>query len=170
MKHRLLLTFAVLAFAVLAGAVGIVATARPTHSGGSGDDLVAVAAAEPSPSPPRDEARPLATSTTTTSKPTPPSPPPSPPSTTKPKPAPLAQAPRTGGAEAFRQCVFLRESGNNYHVGFAGGYGILTATWHSLGYSGQAGDASPAQQDEAFWRLFAKYGTRPWQPYDGCHL
>lgn len=128
----------------------------------------------PLPFVPRDEARPAPSTTTTTT---------APPTTTttaapkpKPKPAvpkptvkaPAASAAPVSSAESFRQCVFLRESGRNYHVGFAGGYGILTQTWHSLGRSGQAGDASPAEQDAAFWQLFAKYGKAPWSPYDGC--
>lgn len=71
-------------------------------------------------------------------------------------------------SDGFRGCVALRESGDNPHVGFAGLYGILTSTWQSLGYSGEAGNASVALQNQAFDRLYAKYGTAPWAPYDGC--
>ncbi len=47
-------------------------------------------------------------------------------------------------------------------------YGILPSTWQSLGYSGTAGQASVAQQDQAFQRLYAQDGTSPWAQYDGC--
>lgn len=84
-----------------------------------------------------------------------------------PTPTTVAPAP-TISMGSFQACVFLRESGRNYHVGYGGGYGILPSTWHSLGLSGVAGDASPALQDEAFARLYAMDGTSPWAPYDGC--
>ena len=47
-------------------------------------------------------------------------------------------------------------------------YGILPSTWSSLGYSGTAGQASVAQQNAAFSKLYAQQGTQPWAPYDGC--
>ncbi|HEY5015702.1 MAG TPA: hypothetical protein VIJ82_12135 [Streptosporangiaceae bacterium] len=50
----------------------------------------------------------------------------------------------------------------------AGLYGILPSTWASLGYSGTAGQASVAQQNQAFQQLYAQDGTSPWAPYDGC--
>lgn len=74
-----------------------------------------------------------------------------------------------GGAPgSFQQCVAWRESGNNPTASSAGLYGILPSTWASLGYSGTAGQASVAQQTQAFQQLYAKYGTAPWAPYDGC--
>jgi LysM repeat protein len=76
----------------------------------------------------------------------------------------------TGGSapSSFQQCVAWRESGNNPTASSAGLYGILPSTWASLGYSGTAGSASVAQQNQAFQRLYAQYGTSPWAPYDGC--
>jgi LysM repeat protein len=68
---------------------------------------------------------------------------------------------------SYQQCVAWRESSNNPSSP-DGLYGILPSTWASLGYSGSAGQASVAQQDEAFQRLYAQYGTQPWSPYDGC--
>ena len=61
-----------------------------------------------------------------------------------------------------------RESGNNPTASSAGLYGILPSTWASLGYSGTAGSASVAQQNQAFQQLYAQDGTSPWAPYDGC--
>jgi LysM repeat protein len=69
---------------------------------------------------------------------------------------------------SFQQCVAWRESGNNPTASSAGLYGILPSTWASLGYSGTAGSASVAQQNQAFQQLYAQDGTSPWAPYDGC--
>jgi LysM repeat protein len=77
----------------------------------------------------------------------------------------------SGGGSApssFQQCVAWRESGNNPTASSAGLYGILPSTWASLGYSGTAGSASVAQQNQAFQQLYAQDGTSPWAPYDGC--
>jgi hypothetical protein len=77
----------------------------------------------------------------------------------------------TGGGSApssFQQCVSWRESGNNPTASSSGLYGILPSTWASLGYSGTAGSASVAQQNQAFQQLYAQDGTSPWAPYDGC--
>ncbi len=73
-----------------------------------------------------------------------------------------------GASSSFQQCVAWRESGNNPTASSAGLYGILPSTWASLGLSGTAGSASVAQQNAAFQRLYAQYGTSPWAPYDGC--
>lgn len=73
-----------------------------------------------------------------------------------------------GAPSSFQQCVAWRESGNNPTASSAGLYGILPSTWASLGYSGTAGEASVAQQTQAFQQLYAQYGTSPWAPYDGC--
>lgn len=85
-------------------------------------------------------------------------------------PAPVTQpaAPPAAGSSAYQRCVAWRESGNNPSASSAGLYGILPSTWASLGYSGTAGQASVAQQNAAFQQLYAKYGTSPWSPYDGC--
>jgi len=88
--------------------------------------------------------------------------------------APAAQAPAvtqaspSGGTSSFQQCVALHESGNNPTASSSGLYGILPSTWSSLGYSGTAGQASVAQQNAAFGKLYAQQGTQPWAPYDGC--
>jgi LysM domain/Transglycosylase-like domain len=74
----------------------------------------------------------------------------------------------TGSAGSFQQCVAWRESGNNPTASSSGLYGILPSTWASLGYSGTAGSASVAQQNQAFQQLYAQDGTSPWAPYDGC--
>ncbi len=76
--------------------------------------------------------------------------------------------PLTAGMSAFEQCVAWRESSDNPTASSAGLFGILPATWQSLGYSGTAGTSSVALQKVAFDRLYAQYGTSPWAPYDGC--
>jgi LysM repeat protein len=75
----------------------------------------------------------------------------------------------SGGAAptSFQQCVAWRESSNT-PTDPDGLYGILPSTWASLGYSGTAGQASVAQQNQAFNQLYAQDGTQPWAPYDGC--
>jgi resuscitation-promoting factor RpfC len=81
---------------------------------------------------------------------------------------PASSQPVNAGMSSFEACVAWRESGNNPTASSAGLFGILPATWHQLGYSGTAGQASVAQQKVAFQRLYAQYGTSPWAPYDGC--
>lgn len=71
-----------------------------------------------------------------------------------------------GAPGSFQACVALRESGNG--SGSSNIYGILDSTWRSLGRSGSAWSASRAEQDAAFAQLYAKDGTQPWAPYDGC--
>jgi LysM repeat protein len=85
-----------------------------------------------------------------------------------------AAAPATAPASSvssapssFQSCVAWRESSDT-PTDPDGLYGILPSTWASLGYSGTAGQASVAQQNVAFQRLYAEYGTSPWAPYDGC--
>ncbi|HEX9064550.1 MAG TPA: LysM peptidoglycan-binding domain-containing protein [Streptosporangiaceae bacterium] len=73
----------------------------------------------------------------------------------------------TAGMSAFEACVAYRESGDN-PTDPDGLFGILPSTWASLGYSGMAGQASVAVQEQAFNKLYAQYGTSPWAPYDGC--
>ena len=69
---------------------------------------------------------------------------------------------------SFEQCVAFRESGDNPTASSAGLFGILPATWASLGYSGTAGGSSAALQKAAFNRLYAEDGAQPWAPSDGC--
>ena len=73
----------------------------------------------------------------------------------------------TAGMSAFEQCVAWRESSDT-PTDPDGLFGLLPSTWQSLGYSGTAGEASVAVQEQAFSRLYAQDGTAPWAPYDGC--
>jgi hypothetical protein len=83
-------------------------------------------------------------------------------------PADTSAGTSSGSApSSFQQCVAWRESSNT-PTDPDGLYGILPSTWQSLGYSGTAGQASVAQQDQAFQRLYAQDGTSPWAQYDGC--
>jgi hypothetical protein len=83
-------------------------------------------------------------------------------------PADTSAGTSSGSApSSFQQCVAWRESSNT-PTDPDGLYGILPSTWQSLGYSGTAGQASVAQQDQAFQRLYAQDGTLPWAQYDGC--
>ena len=92
----------------------------------------------------------------------------SPASSSSPGTAPVAQVGGGSAPASFQQCVAWRESSNNPTASSGGLYGILPSTWASLGYSGTAGQASVAQQTQAFQQLYAMYGTSPWAPYDGC--
>jgi hypothetical protein len=84
-------------------------------------------------------------------------------------PQPVAETPSLqSGMSAFEQCVAWRESGDNPTASSSGLFGILPATWASLGYPGTAGGSSVALQKAAFDRLYAADGTQPWAPYDGC--
>jgi len=84
-------------------------------------------------------------------------------------PQPVAASPSLqSGMSSFEQCVAWHESGDNPTASSSGLFGILPATWASLGYPGTAGGSSVALQKAAFDRLYAEYGTQPWAPYDGC--
>jgi|HubBroStandDraft_5_1064220.scaffolds.fasta_scaffold00014_35 LysM repeat protein len=78
----------------------------------------------------------------------------------------------TGGA--FEQCVIRAESGGNpraYNPSTASGlFGFLLSTWDSLGlgYPGGAYTAPISVQEEGFDIEYARDGTSPWAPYDGC--
>jgi hypothetical protein len=84
------------------------------------------------------------------------------------QPAAPSTASLFASMSSFERCVAWRESGDNPTASSAGLFGILPATWASLGYSGTAGQASVAEQMAAFSRLYAQDGTQPWAPYDGC--
>jgi LysM repeat protein len=73
----------------------------------------------------------------------------------------------TSGMSSFEQCVAFRES-TDTPTDPDGLFGILPSTWASLGYSGTAGEASVAEQEAAFNKLYAEDGAQPWAPYDGC--
>lgn len=70
---------------------------------------------------------------------------------------------RSGGTlNAIGQC----ESGGNYATntgnGFYGKYQFDDQTWHAMGGSGHASDASPAEQDQRAAALYAQRGPSPW--------
>jgi hypothetical protein len=81
------------------------------------------------------------------------------------------------GFGSFQQCVIQRESGGypqayNTSSGASGLYGFLLSTWMSTPegsqYPGGAYTAPISAQNAAFAWLYAKDGTAPWAPYDGC--
>lgn len=79
------------------------------------------------------------------------------------------------GSGSFQSCVIQRESGGNptaYNPssGASGLYGFLLSTWDSLGlgYPGGAYTAPVSVQNQGFQILYARDGTSPWAPYDGC--
>jgi LysM repeat protein len=82
-----------------------------------------------------------------------------------PSPAPVVSR-GYGAPGSFQACVMFRESTNG--AGSSNLYGILPSTWASLGLAGSPYSASRAQQDAAFQTLYARDGTSPWAPYDGC--
>ena len=65
-------------------------------------------------------------------------------------------------------CIRQLESGNNYGSPGGGAYQFLDSTWHALGYSGTASDATPATQDEAARKLQAESGWSPWTTAPLC--
>lgn len=65
-----------------------------------------------------------------------------------------------GVPASFVACVAWRESGNGKYSSNV--YGIIPAS----GYNGYA--LNLAGQKAAFAALYARYGTAPWAPYDGC--
>lgn len=82
---------------------------------------------------------------------------------------------RYSGGSGFQQCVIMAESGGdptayNPSSGASGLYGFLLSTWDSLGlgYPGGAYTAPVSVQNEGFAILYARDGTSPWAPYDGC--
>jgi LysM repeat protein len=88
--------------------------------------------------------------------------------------APQPQQNYSGGS-SFQQCVIMAESGGNPTAfntssGASGLYGFLLSTWLSLnlGYPGGASTAPVSVQNEGFAIEYARAGTAPWAPYDGC--
>lgn len=81
----------------------------------------------------------------------------------------------TVSASGFEACVIQRESGGdptayNSSSGASGLFGMLLSTWDSLGlgYPGGAYTAPVSVQEQGFAILYARDGTSPWAPYDGC--
>lgn len=90
-------------------------------------------------------------------------------------PAAPAQQQNYVGGGSFQQCVIMAESGGdptayNSSSGASGLYGFLLSTWDSLGlgYPGGAYTAPVSVQNEGFAIEYARAGTAPWAPYDGC--
>jgi hypothetical protein len=88
-----------------------------------------------------------------------------------PSPAPVS----TSIPGGFEGCVIQAESGGdptayNTSSGASGLFGFLPSTWDSLGlgYPGGAYTAPASVQMQGFSILFARDGTAPWAPYDGC--
>jgi LysM repeat protein len=76
-------------------------------------------------------------------------------------------------AGSFQQCVISRESGGNSQVmngsGHYGLYQFSYSSWVAAGGNpAEFGNASVAEQNQAFSTAYAQDGTSPWAPYDGC--
>jgi peptidoglycan hydrolase CwlO-like protein len=85
--------------------------------------------------------------------------------------ATAAPARASGGSSLLNDtfaCIRELESGDNYGSAGGGAYQFLDSTWHALGYSGTASDASPATQDEAAQKLQAESGWSPWTTAPLC--
>jgi LysM repeat protein len=88
-------------------------------------------------------------------------------SVSAPAPAPAAPAPVVSAPSgSFKACVAFRESTDGLLSSNI--YGFLQSTWSSLGLGGSPYTASPGLQSQAFDMLYARDGTAPWAPYDGC--
>lgn len=78
--------------------------------------------------------------------------------------------PGPGGSRwALPYSIVVCESGADYHVGFAGAYGLLVATWQQWGgpaISGgvsEAGSAAPIYQDIIAHRVWTDVGPSGWE-------
>jgi len=81
----------------------------------------------------------------------------------------------SSGFSAFEACVIHAESGGdptayNSSTGASGLFGMLLSTWLGLGlgYPKGAWSAPISVQEQGFNILYARDGTSPWAPYDGC--
>jgi hypothetical protein len=77
------------------------------------------------------------------------------------------------GSGGFQACVIARESGGNSQVmnasGHYGLYQFAAGTWAAAGGNpADFGHASVAEQNQVFASAYAKWGTQPWGPSDGC--
>jgi chromosome segregation ATPase len=78
---------------------------------------------------------------------------------------------RSGGGRPVGgpwDCIRQLESGNNYSSPGGGAYQFEDSTWHALGYSGSAQDASPQQQDAAAVQLQQRAGWDQWTTAKRC--
>ena len=68
-----------------------------------------------------------------------------------------------GVPQSFAACVASRESGNLSDPAANGNaYGIVPGSGYNVN------GTSLAHQKQVFADLYAKYGTAPWSPHDGC--
>lgn len=71
---------------------------------------------------------------------------------------------------AIPYCSVIAESGGDYYVGYAGAYGLISETWAAYGgaaFAGNAGEASPREQDLVAHRVYAANGSAAWSPFEG---
>jgi Tfp pilus assembly protein FimV len=92
---------------------------------------------------------------------------------TEPVAAQTAPEQSAAPAGSFQQCVISRESGGNAQVmngsGHYGLYQFSYSSWVAAGGNpAEFGNASVAEQNQAFATAYAQDGTSPWAPYDGC--
>lgn len=80
------------------------------------------------------------------------------------RPAPTHYYRSAGGAVASPNTSYsIASTGPSYSSnGYCGAYQFDQQTWRSVGMSGSACGASPAQQDEAAQRLYQQRGSQPW--------
>jgi LysM repeat protein len=89
---------------------------------------------------------------------------------------PQAAAPGTSYAApdgSFQECVIDAESGGDSQVmNSSGHYGLYQFSYSSWVAAGgdpaDFGNASVAEQNQVFDTAYARDGTSPWAPYDGC--
>ena len=77
----------------------------------------------------------------------------------------------SGGS--YESCVISRESGGDPNVwnpsGHWGLFQFAASTWSAAGGNpADFGHASAAEQEQVFNVAYAKWGTQPWSPSDGC--
>ena len=65
-------------------------------------------------------------------------------------------------------CIRALESGNNYNSPGGGAYQFEDATWQSLGGTGHAQDAPPAEQDARAVELQQRSGWSQWTTAPRC--
>jgi hypothetical protein len=65
-------------------------------------------------------------------------------------------------------CIRELESSNNYNSPGGGAYQFLDSTWQSLGGTGHAQDAPPAEQDARAVQLQQRDGWSQWTTASRC--
>ena len=99
--------------------------------------------------------------------------PPAPAQAQAPAQAPAPAAVTYTGSGSFQQCVIARESGGNPQImnttGHYGLYQFAEGTWTAAGGNpADFGHATVAEQNQVFAAAYARWGTQPWGPSDGC--